>query len=678
MQQLNAVSSRRSNQLYILLVAIILAAAVFGVTLVSISQSRQDSMRLLVEQGTAFAEALAQAAENAIESESFFDYLVYLRFHDMVSRLSREKMQDMTEEYLSRRAEDYDLVATYVFSVDSSLLLRAAPHGDQLQPPDFVFDEVYRLIADPEKNYVILLDQGDGPGEAYHYYIEMTNELDRVLVFVDNAHYYLDALRQTQIGYLAQKMARERGVEYILYQSTDGIIFSSRRTGELLAIESDEFLTAALGSDTIQHRMHQFEDDEVLELVRPFSTREYPLGLLRVGLSLRPYFTVSKSFDNQMITLSGLLVVILLVLMLYLNSRHKRRTISDRYREIKSVTDRLFDEMRTGVAALSSDGTITFANGSFADIMGVSDAVGADWNEFIKTPDLTTSSVISSRTGSVEEEVSVRAGGSDRELLVAISRLLTDGDDGGCVVVVYDISNLKELERRSARRERLSELGDLAAGVAHEIRNPLNTISIASQRLASEFHPSEKQEEYLDFTSQIRAETRRLNDIITRFLALARDRKPQQERVDVSLLIVDWAGLTRPSAEDAGIKIRLELEEGLEIEADPDGVRQVLANLYNNSKEALDGTSGEIAVAGMRVDGGVEISFADNGPGVPEKLRDKLFTPYFTTKDSGTGLGLPTVHRILTECGGEIRLEPADNNGVSWVIRFPPAHSGQQ
>ena len=113
--------------------------------------------------------------------------------------------------------------------------------------------------------------------------------------------------------------------------------------------------------------------------------------------------------------------------------------------------------------------------------------------------------MITSPLISFEKEISLTNNSETRQLLVAVSKILNDEKQPeGLIIVVYNVTQLKELEQRTDRRERLSELGNLAAGVAHEIRNPLNTISIASQRLASEFQPEENQDEYLKFTSQIK------------------------------------------------------------------------------------------------------------------------------------------------------------------------------
>ncbi len=249
---------------------LVLALAVFGFTWVGIRESRSDSLRLLVLQGRAFTEALAQAAENAIASETLFDHLVYLRYSEVIRSLPRTDLSQLTDLDLAQLAASHDLYGAYVFDSSAALVVGGTTRGPQIGPPEFVVDEVAQLLANPEDRYALLLDEGDHGFGPVHYYLEITGDLGRVVLLVADALYLVDALRQTQIGYLARNMAGEVGVEYIIYQATDGIVFASHKTGTLLAIESDPFLNEALESDTIMHRQYSFQEREVLELVRPF------------------------------------------------------------------------------------------------------------------------------------------------------------------------------------------------------------------------------------------------------------------------------------------------------------------------------------------------------------------------------------------------------------------------
>ena len=657
----------------IIVVVALIAAAVITITVVSIRNSRSDSLHLLEEQGAAFTEALALACENTITAASFYDRLVEEHYADLAATLNDDQLDEITSDTLLAFVQTFNLLGAYVVSMDSQLISGAGLRSMRAQPPDWVMDEAARLIEEPERRYVLLVDQEDLTGETIHYYVGLTSRLDRVVILATYARYHTEAYRRTGIGFLVQNMAKEKGVVYILYQAPDGVIFSSRRPGQLLSIESDPFLSDALQSDSVSSRLYDFQDQTVLELVRPFATQQYPIGLFRVGISLEGFYSISRGFDQRMVILAIVLFGFLLAVVLYLNSRRRGRELSRRYTQIKSLTDKLFDEMRTGVAAVNMAGTIIFANTAFNEIFGVSDSEGRPFKDVVMAPEVSFGSFISDGLVVDETEINQQASGGSKTLLVGRSRV--DLEEGGgqeaMVVVVYDITHMKEIERRAVRRERLSELGNLAAGVAHEIRNPLNTISIAAQRLAAEFTPSEKEEDYKSFTQTIRDETRRLNDIITRFLALAREDRRKAGTVDLAEVIRSSTELIRPEAEKLGIELRVAIEGQLPVAGDPDVLRQVLLNLFNNAKEALNGTPGLVQIDASRNGDQVHLEVSDNGPGIPPDLREKVLAPYFTTKEAGTGLGLPTVHKIVSDLGGQLFVEATPEGGARLRIFLP-------
>jgi len=654
-----------------LIVTVVIALAVFIFTWISIKENRSDSYQILVAQGEGFIEALASASENAIDAESYYDFLIHKRFHEILIDLSDLELGKITNEYLNSILFKHDLDAIYVYKIDSNLLKSEVTRNSLVALPDYIFDELTQLIDSPITNYRLILDQGDEIEESVHYYIEINNRMDRVMVIVADADYYVEALEQTQIGYLSQKLAREEGVEYILYQTTEGIVFSSRKPGELLSIESDSFLIDALDANSVMHRRYDFLDKEVLELVRPFSTQEYPYGLLRLGLSLENYNIISTGYDRQMISLSSVLFALVLLMMLYQRSRRHRREISQEYHKIKSISENIFEKMKTGVVAIDIDGRIILSNDASNQIFNRKIEPGLIWNELNLTPELDFNKMIDSPSVSLEKEIALNHEEEKRQLLVAVSKILNDGKNPeGLIVVVYDITQLKELEQKTALRERLSELGNLAAGVAHEIRNPLNTISIASQRLASEFIPEENQDEYLRFTTQIKSETKRLNEIITKFLALTREGDNSKIKIELNDIVNDFVSLTKFEADRLGLTLEIDIEKNLFIEFNPDNLKQILINLFNNSKEAFVSDNGLIRITAFRDSKKVLLIFEDSGPGIEEENIEKIFTPYFTTKEGGTGLGLPTVYRMITEAGGEIQVKKSKLGGALFKIIF--------
>lgn len=649
-------------------IVVFLAISVLVFTWVGIRQSRVDSYQLLVRQGAAFTTALSEASRNAIEAEQFYDRLAQRRYADLVTTLLGHR-EMASSDGLHRFVAEHDLLGVWIFERDTTGVIRSEAGSARIQLPEFVRHEADTLALAVVPQFVQLMDEQEERGEVVSYYLQLTDSLNRVVIVASDGRTYQSALQQTGIGFLSQRMAREEGVEYIIYQTTDGIVFASRKPGELLAIESDPFLQAALKEDTTSSRIFEFQGEDVLELVHPFSTVDYPQGVFRVGLSLRRFTDVVRGFDIQMIILSVVLIGLVVTALLYLNSRRRRQEISREYSQIKSLTDRIFEQMETGVAVIGREGVVQFANQGFERAIGRQGIVGKRWDEVSRGGPLATMGEVGEPRG--EEEVDFLQGAQTRKLLVVWSRMSFDEGATALVLVVSDVTRLRTYEQAAARRERLSEMGNLAAGVAHEIRNPLNTISIAAQRLASEFIPQERHEEFAQFTQSIRSETKRLNDIITRFLALAREEKKRTQRLELREIVEASLALSRVEAEKLGITLRINIPAGVMVEADPDGLKQVFLNLFVNAREAASGTPIEVKFEAERTERSVLISVTDTGPGIPIAIREQVFAPYFTTKEAGTGLGLPTVFKIISEMGGNVTLDPTYTAGARFLISLP-------
>ncbi len=654
-----------------LVILIPLVAAVFLLVYFSIKESRSDSLKLLVIQGEAFIESLSSATQNAIASEEFYNRLVHKRFNEITVELDQRQLDQITDDDLYRLALLHNLYSVHLFNTDSQIVASAFARGSQLKLPDFVIKEVKYLLSNHEENYLLLLDDDNPSGEILHYYLKLSNRMDRVTVIVADARYFIEALKKTQIGYLARQMASDNSIEYIIYQAKDGIVFSSLSIDGLLSIESDPFLSSALESDTIMHRIYSMNGSELLEIVRPFSTSDYPFGLLRIGLSLDDYRSISRRYDWQMIIFSAGLLLLLLVSVVYIISRKKRKEISAQYHQFKSVSDKIFDEMKTGVAAVDKNGKITVVNRAFETILQVRELREKKWDETIAQLIPSLSKLPNNNTKILEQELIFSHNNIEKILLVVLSYIESSKDVyEGFVVVINDITTLKELEQKSARKERLSEMGDLAAGVAHEIRNPLNTISIASQRLAGEFTPTENKEEFLLFTKQIKDETKRLNEIITKFLELARSDKNQKIKINLTNIVNEFVQFVSVEAKSLDIQLNTNIETDCYVVGNKDKLKQLLANLYNNSKEALEGKKGEIKISVLKQGNKTQLLFEDSGSGIKKEIREKIFTPYYTTKEAGTGLGLPMIHRIVTDMGGEIKVLDSELGGAKFVIIF--------
>ncbi len=224
-------------------------------------------------------------------------------------------------------------------------------------------------------------------------------------------------------------------------------------------------------------------------------------------------------------------------------------------------------------------------------------------------------------------------------------------------------NNVEHLKRAG----RMTALGHMSAGLAHEIRNPLASIEGAAYVAQTESDPA-RASEFLDI---IRKETARLNGLVTQFLEFARPRAPQMISTDPADLTDSVLNLVRQVAGQNNVTLLRTFEETVaSVKCDPEQMKQVLLNLVLNAIQAMPG-GGEVTVsAGMSADR-LFLRVKDTGPGIPAERVDEVFDPFYTTKQNGTGLGLPIAYQIVEQHGGELAIESNSPQGCTFVIRLP-------
>ncbi|MEM8580130.1 MAG: PAS domain-containing sensor histidine kinase [Pseudomonadota bacterium] len=347
---------------------------------------------------------------------------------------------------------------------------------------------------------------------------------------------------------------------------------------------------------------------------------------------------------------------------------------------------RLFDSVlgsvTAGVIGLDPKGRVDFLNRSASSLLQLKDTAQSGKKLGEIAPEFQTlfdKLRVSSREVA-QGEISLNRQGRTENLLVRIARRSTqDNQLEGYVVAFDDVTDL-------ATAQRMAAWGDVARRIAHEIKNPLTPIQLSAERMKRKFGPQlgEQSEALIELADVIVRQTNDLRRIVDEFSKFARMPEPETATNDLSELVRDAVLLQRSG--QPGTEIRLDVPEG-EVcgEFDPTLLSQALTNLLKNAGEAIetrqtnrpeDKTPPEIRVRLTLVEDEAELLIADNGVGLPANP-SKLFEPYVTTRDKGTGLGLPIVRKIIEEHGGSLELRPADPftpeavPGAAAVIRLP-------
>jgi PAS domain S-box-containing protein len=340
----------------------------------------------------------------------------------------------------------------------------------------------------------------------------------------------------------------------------------------------------------------------------------------------------------------------------------------------KGFLEKVFEALQEGVIVLDPQGRIGFVNSAASGFFGLD-------------PDKAVGQPLASQVKGLDWETLGKPGRTisrDLEVFYPDNRFLNfylaPIDDGGemlgYVMLVRDLTRSRAEAEETLESERLNALTLLAAGVAHEIGNPLNSLDIHLQLLGRKLRKLSQAdrkplEEHL---ATARGEIQRLDRILKQFLHAVRPTLPRRERQDLHGVLHETLRLMEPELEARKIRVELDLAEAMpQAEIDGGQFQQVFYNLLRNAYQALPAVNGRIAIRSRFNDYEYVITIEDNGSGISPEHMGAIFEPYRTTKSSGSGLGLLIVRRIIREHGGEIALESEEGRGTRVIIHLPRA-----
>lgn len=327
--------------------------------------------------------------------------------------------------------------------------------------------------------------------------------------------------------------------------------------------------------------------------------------------------------------------------------------------------------LSSGLVTFDDDGHVLTINQTGGDILGVDPAaaVGRALDEVI--PGLRARLASVPTTAGLRRTDLTLATTPPRTLGITVSPLRDDRDVViGRVINFQDLTELRRLEGLARRSERLATVGQLAAGIAHEIRNPLASIS-GSIELLSQSAPTSDDDRAL--MAIVLREIDRLNLLITELLEYANPRPRALAPVDLAVVIDDVSAVLRQDRSWGPVTVTATAAPPLALTGDAAQLRQVLWNLARNACEAAAAGGGHVELRGARTADAVVLEVTDDGPGVAPEHVAHIFDPFFTTKRKGTGLGLATCHAIVAEHGGTIEVDSKVGRGTTFTVRLPPA-----
>jgi two-component system sensor histidine kinase HydH len=400
-----------------------------------------------------------------------------------------------------------------------------------------------------------------------------------------------------------------------------------------------------------------------------------PEQIIFVGLDMGPIDAARREDTRHTVIMAVILLLSGFAAIFSLFLAQAYRSTKTSLTRIKAFSDNLVENMPIGLMAVDSDGTIASFNQTAGAVLQLSadEILGRKAREVLPNRLWRLVDQSEEAKGVIEKELDCPiADGKVIPLDVSVS--LLEGDDGlslGHIILFRDMTEVQNLKREIETTQRLASLGRLAAGIAHEIRNPLSSIKGFATYFRERYRDNPEDQK----TAQIMVqEVERLNRVIGQLLEFARPVAMKPKPTSVKRLIQHSLRMVEGQARENNIEINTTLSPDVkDFSLDQDRINQVLLNLYLNAIEAMEGGGAlSVSLSENKVSEGIKIVISDTGKGIDKKDLDHIFDPYFTTKQSGTGLGLAIVHQIISSHRGEVKVSSEPDRGTVVTICLPP------
>jgi len=644
----------------------LVAAFMMLAALLEIRNTRDSLLALMAEKGSLAAGQIEQGAVLAMRAMDEAESNLASRLLTVARTTKRlESLITLNQEYLAGLARENGVQAIHVVSQDGRIEASSQPasHFADRSPPDFR-SAFPSLFSAEERESVLGMHLSSADGTARFAVGVRRNEGGIVVCSID-ADKLLELRKTFGLGRLIQDVGKVHGVRYVMIQDEEGIVSASSNVSGARKILSDPFLADIWHKGGEAKRNLSFQGQKVFEVVRRTMIGGNRPGLLRVAFDLHELEALEQKSRQRLWTTVLLLAVLGIVALNAVVIYQNMKLVVQARDQVTTFSTAVLSGMADGVLVVSEGGKMSLANDAARGMFG---------NQRDRMPrEIRSVADDALRNGAPAVRQLVMGDGeeSQRVLTLSASRISMPGEEApSAVLILRDVTEEQRLRESIQRSEKITAMGRLAAAVAHEVRNPLNAIGMSAQRLRAEFEPREDTEEYRRFLDVIRSEIGRLDGIIAQFLQFASEPRIETRSEDVAGLTASVVTQVRGYAAGRGVRIASEVPEGLTAILDARQMRQVLLNLVANAVDSIQG-NGEVRISAAQKDSWIEIAVEDDGSGMTEKELEQAFELHFTTKEKGTGLGLPISQKIIERHGGVLILESRKGKGTRAAVRIP-------
>lgn len=657
------------------LILIFTVTAILAVSsaFIELNQSKSEMLELMEKQGHSILETVLVSSNNALVSYNKIEGEVKRRLLNNAQTIKLlEEKGLISNSLLERFAKDNNIYRINIFNPTGKKIYSS--HKDIHKIKDEK-ENPYKYIAAILKGEEDTLIIGIKPArflEEQRFAVALATKDRKAIVLNVNADELLKFRKEVGFGILLRRVTENPQIIYAALQDEKGIIAGSGKVEELESIQSSELIKKSLKENAYKWRVQKSQTLEVFEVLHPFIHDGKTIGIFRLGLSLEPLNKINDRLTRRILIIAFLLFVFGSVTITLIFVRQNFSLLSKRFNAIELYSKRIVDNVSDGIVVMDSDKRITLINTAAQSILDIteSEARGKKFESVF--PSTSCEEIWSSSLKILEIECILNK--SPKVFLLSLSEFEDENRLTNYILVFRDLTEQKQIERQTQRNEKMIAMGELASSVAHEIRNPLNSIGTIAQQLGKDFVVKENEREFRSLTQVVYSEVKRINETIESFLKFAKPQPINAEEFLLNSFLEDLVAQYSSICKQKNISFNINSEYNEKVILDKSQMKQVFINLIENSIDAVkDG--GIISIHALVEDDNLNITFSDNGAGIVPDRIGKIFDLYYTSKKKGNGIGLSIVHKIITEHGGSISANSRLNEGTSFLIKLPLNYS---
>lgn len=662
---------------YVIIFAVVISVIMIISSYIEFTENKREIYHLLDEHANSIIFAIDKSSANTIISEKEIENLLSQHLLGVARNIYRiDSISSLSNELLVKIAEENEVYRINVFDVagkkEFSNMLHEGMHSGEkgrYSPKEFI-DSV---LKGQKKEMIIGLKSARmEQGTRYAVAVSRPPERRGAIVVNLDAEAYLEFKKRIGFEKTIKDIGKKSGIEYIALQNENGILTSNKTGIKLSQYNDDPFVKNAMDDNTVASRVNDFEDKKVYEIVKTFVVDNEKIGLFRVALSMEEI----NLLENKMLWRGGIIslviIVISVIVIAVVVSNQNYKIVSEEFSKIQTFTGEILTNMNQAVITISSDDKIEIFNKKAEEFFCADSwkLIGKNYSDFLyEFKEIFD--IIEKKKDVNNFEISLNIEGKESRILSVNSSAIKDSENriSAFTLVIDDVTEIKNSEKQKHQNEKLIAMGELASGVAHEVRNPLNSINMIAQRLEKEYSAQINSDDFNILSSVLKNESSRVNNIIEQFLKFARPPKLNLNVISVKDFLEDVRRITDINVKEKGLTLNIKIQNEKNLEMDTEQMKQVFINLIKNSVDATP-AGGSINITFKTKNGKNIFEIEDTGTGIPEENINKIFNLYFTTKSTGTGLGLSIVQQIISQHNGNICAESRKGKGTKFIIEI--------